>query len=200
MDVRPSLQELPPYYGLSAPRNQAVLALREREGCYFILHPKSNNNGREWPLAHYTHLARDLVAHSHIHFWVTGSAGEGQLLEEQAAELLALPNVINLCGKFDLDGLTALIGASDGLVASGTGPLHIAAALGRPTLGLFPPLRPIDPARWGALGTQARNLSRPQACAGCPGSDDCACMRALAPDMVRQVLLEWSGQVNRDDT
>jgi ADP-heptose:LPS heptosyltransferase len=192
IDVLPSLTELPAYYGLSAPHNETVLALREREGCYFILHPKSNNNGREWPLDYYARLAHDLVAYRDIHFWITGSSAEGQLLEEQASELLALPNVTNLCGKLDLDGLTALIGASDGLVASGTGPLHMSAALGRPTLGLFPPLRPIDPARWGALGTQARNLCRPQACAGCPGAADCGCMRALTPDMVRQVLLEWA--------
>jgi ADP-heptose:LPS heptosyltransferase len=192
IDVRPSLQELPAYYGLSALHNKAVSVLREREGCYFILHTKSNNNGREWPLRHYTRLARDFVTHPDIHFWVTGSAAEGLLLQEQAPELLALPNVSNLCGKFDLDGLTALIGASDGLVASGTGPLHMSAALGRPTLGLFPPLNPIDPARWGALGKRARNLCRPQACSGCPGAADCACMRALTPDMVRQVLLEWA--------
>ena len=192
IDVQPSLQELPAYYGLSAPRNEAVPALRERGGACFILHPKSNGNGREWPLGHYTRLARDLSAYPDIHLWVTGSAAEGQLLQAQAPELLALPNVTNLCGKFDLDGLVALIGAADGLVASGTGPLHIAAALGRPTLGLFPPLRPIDPARWGALGSQARNLCRPQACAVCPGATDCACMGALTPDMVRRVLLEWT--------
>jgi hypothetical protein len=55
-------------------------------------------------------------------------------------------------------------------------------------------LKPIDPARWGALGEQARNLCRPQACSGCPGASDCACMRALTPDMVGQVLLEWAAE------
>lgn len=198
IDVLPSLEELPAYYGLSAPRDNPCSALRAQEGRYFILHPKSNNNGREWPLDHYTSLARSFVDKPAIHFWVTGSAAEGELLQKHAPELLALPNVTNLCGKLDLDGLTALIGAADGLVASGTGPLHMSAALGQPTLGLFPPLRPIDPGRWGALGVQARVLCRPQACNGCVDAAACACMRAITPGMVGQVLLEWSGSEARD--
>jgi ADP-heptose:LPS heptosyltransferase len=193
IDVVPSLEELPAYYGLSAPRDKPCRALREREGRYFILHPKSNNNGREWPLDHYTSLARRFVDNPAIHFWITGSAAEGELLQKQVPELLALPNVTNLCGQFDLDGLTDLIDGADGLVASGTGPLHMSAALGRPTLGLFPPLRPIDPGRWGALGVQARVLCRPQACAGCVDAAACACMRAIMPEMVGDVLLEWVG-------
>jgi ADP-heptose:LPS heptosyltransferase len=48
--------------------------------------------------------------------------------------LLALPKVENLCGRLDLDELLALIGACDGLVACSTGPMHLSAALGRPTL------------------------------------------------------------------
>ena len=191
MDVLPSLRELPAYYGLSAPHDDRVTALRQPGRRHVILHPKSNNNGREWPLDHYLCLARGLAAHPGMHFWVTGSAAEGRFLREQAPGLLTLPNVSDLCGRFDLDGLAALIGAADGLVASGTGPLHLAAALGRPTLGLFPPLPPMHPGRWGALGTRARVLCRPRACNGCPDAAACACMRAITPDLVRQVLLEW---------
>jgi len=191
IDVLPTLRELPAYYGLSAPYDKQVLALRRAGSRYVILHPKSNSHGREWPLDHYTRLARDLAQYPGIHFWVTGSSAEGQFLQAQAPELLALPNVTNLCGRFDLDGMMALIGAADGLVASGTGPLHLSAALERPTLGLFPPLRPMHPGRWAALGTRARVLCRPQACTGCPDAAACACMRTITPAMVGQVLLEW---------
>ena len=43
-------------------------------------------------------------------------------------------------------------------MASGTGPLHVAAASGINTLGLFPSVRPIHPERWAPLGKKAGYL------------------------------------------
>jgi ADP-heptose:LPS heptosyltransferase len=157
----PALGEIPAWYGLATPRLAQVDALRAQAPRTLILHPKSNGNGREWPLQSYEELARLLGQQAGLRVWVTGSAAEGALLAREAPGLLALPHVDNLCGRFDLAGLMALIGAAEGLVASGTGPLHIAAAMGRPVLGLFPATRPIDAGRWGALGERATSLSAP---------------------------------------
>ncbi len=191
IDHTPELVELAALFGVSAPSLPAVAALRAQAPFNVILHPKSNGNGREWPLTHYTALARLLQAVPEIRLWITGSAAEGSLLAREAAALLAMPNVLNLCGQFDLEGLCALIGAADGLVASGTGPLHMAAALGRPTLGLFPPIKPIDPGRWGALGVQAQSLCAPAACLTCTGSGQCACMDAISAEQVAAHVLAW---------
>jgi ADP-heptose:LPS heptosyltransferase len=191
IDVLPTLAEIPPLYGLTAPRDPAVDALLTPARRHVILHPKSNGNGREWPLDHYTALARELASNPEIRLFVTGSAAEGTLIARDAPDLLALPNVSNLCGSLSLDGLVALIGACDGLVASGTGPLHLSAALGRPTLGLFPPIKPIDPARWGALGTQAEVLVAPQPCAACADPAACNCMRAITPQAVAARVRAW---------
>jgi len=195
IDVLPTLAEIPPLYGLVAPRDPAVDALLVPGRRHVILHPKSNGNGREWPLDHYTALAQELATklapNPEIRLFVTGSAAEGTLIARDAPDLLALPNVSNLCGSLSLDGLVALIGACDGLVASGTGPLHLSAALGRPTLGLFPPIKPIDPARWGALGTRAEVLVAPQPCAGCSDPAACNCMRAITPQAVAARVRAW---------
>ena len=193
----PSLAEIPALYGLEAPRLHDVDLLAAQAPFNVILHPKSNGNGREWPLARYTELARLLEQDRGVCLWVTGSAAEGELIARGAPELLAMPHVRNLCGRFDLAGLTALIGAADGLVASGTGPLHMGAALGRPVLGLFPPIKPIDPARWGALGAQARNLCAAERCATCTGAERCTCMQAISAEQVAAVVLDWrAGQRN----
>jgi ADP-heptose:LPS heptosyltransferase len=193
----PALEDIPALYGLNAPQRPDVAALRARAPFNLILHTKSNGNGREWPLERYTELARLLQAEPDIHLWLTGSAAEGALLAREAGALLALPNVLDLCGQFDLAGLVALIGAADGLIASGTGPLHVSAALGRPTLGLFPPTRPIDPARWGALGSRARSLCAATPCASCSGPGACACMYAISARQVADVVLEWHAAVAR---
>ena len=187
----PALAALPALYGLRAQRQASVDALFSGAPFNLILHPKSNGNGREWPAGHYARLAQRLLAEPDIRLWITGSASEGAVLEREAAALLALPNVRMLCGQFDLDGLLALIGACDGLVASGTGPLHMAAALGRPALGLFPPLKPIDAARWGALGEQAQNLCVARSCSACSNAAACACMQDITPQQVADVVLAW---------
>jgi ADP-heptose:LPS heptosyltransferase len=198
IDYLPQLAGIPPLYGLEAPHDAAVDALLVPGQRHVILHPKSNGNGREWPLEHYTALARELAteltATPGIRLFVTGSAAEGKLVAQDAPDLLALPNVSNLCGTLSLDGLLALIGACDGLVASGTGPLHLSAALGRPTLGLFPPIKPIDPARWGALGARAEVLCAPQPCAGCADPDACSCMAAITPQAVAARVRAWGRQ------
>ena len=197
IDHVPALAEIPALYGLAAPRSAAADALLTPGRRHIILHPKSNGNGREWPLVRYTALARELAAVPEITLFVTGSAAEGALLAQQAPGLLALPNVVDVCGKLDLDGLLALIGACDGLVASGTGPLHLSAALGRPTLGLFPPVKPIHPARWGALGTRAEVLCTSQPCPGCADPAACACMLAITPQEVAARVHAWGTQTAR---
>ncbi|GGE91001.1 glycosyltransferase family 9 protein [Massilia psychrophila] len=187
----PELGDIGALYGLAAPRLAAVDALRESGSFNVVLHPKSNGNGREWPLAHYAALALRLQSVPGARVWVTGSAAEGELLEREIGALFAMPHVRNLCGRFDLAGLTALIGSADGLVASGTGPLHIAAALGRPALGLFPPIAPIHVGRWGALGPRAQSLCAERRCATCTGNASCTCMHAISVDAVAAAVLGW---------
>jgi ADP-heptose:LPS heptosyltransferase len=194
----PALDEIPALYGLKAPRLPQTEALRALAPFNVILHPKSNGNGREWPLERYAELALRLQAEPGICLWITGSAAEGELLARAAPDLLALPHVRNLCGQFDLAGLTALIGAADGLIASGTGPLHIAAAMGQNTLGLFPPIKPIDPARWGALGAQARSLCAEVRCASCTGASACTCMQAIDAGAVAEIVLDWRARRLRE--
>lgn len=191
LEVSPALSELPSWYGLRA-GHDPTLVQWEREGAFhLILHPKSNGNGREWPWQHYLQLAQILQADPGIQIWLTGSAQEGQWLQEHAPALLQQSNVRNLCGQLQLAQLAGLIARADGLIASGTGPLHMAAALGRPTLGLFPPLKPIDPARWGALGVRAQSLCAPKPCSTCDGPAQCRCMQQISPQQVAQVVKEW---------
>ncbi len=192
MDYTPDLAEIPALYGVQASGASPALPWSV-EKFHLILHPKSNGNGREWPLDHYVELAKQLQADARVQIWISGSEAEGQQLRELAPELFALPKVASLCGQVDLAGLIEVIGHCGGLVASGTGPLHLAAALGKRTLGLFPPLKPIDPVRWAALGVQAQNLALEMPCQ-CPPASTCACMAALSVAQVHGVVQDWVAQ------
>lgn len=191
IDYLPALAEIPSLYGLPEPGAGETRDF-PREDFNLVMHPKSNGNGREWPVGHYAEVARLLKPHAHIKLWVTGSAPEGQWLLRQGGVLLQLPNVGNLCGKFSLGQLAAFIRRADGFIASSTGPLHMAAALGVPTLGLFPPLRPVHPGRWAPLGTKALVLCQTHGCPQCHAPTRCECMLNIRPEQVVEVVLKWA--------
>ncbi|EJN01783.1 glycosyltransferase family 9 protein [Herbaspirillum sp. YR522] len=190
----PDRAQIPGLYHFSIPHDADIARRLGTAGFNLILHTKSNGHGREWPVESFLALARSLVAQHEVTLWLTGSEQEGAWLESHAADLVAMPNVRNVCGSMDLAGLTRFIHQADGLIASGTGPLHLSAAIGQRTLGLFPPTRPMHPGRWAALGPRAENLCvAAQACPGCekqPGPT-CDCMRAITPDMVLGVVQRW---------
>jgi ADP-heptose:LPS heptosyltransferase len=193
----PTLADIPSWYQLVAPPYQCEPQLPQ-DRFNLVIHPKSNGNGREWPIGHYTALARLLSEHK-IKLWITGSEREGEWIAEHAPDLLRMENVESVCGKFTLDELTAFIHAADGLIASGTGPLHLSAALGQRTLGLFPPIKPIDPARWGALGAHAQVLCQPSGCGACQTPANCACMQNITPDEVAAVVMQWRAATFRPE-
>ncbi len=190
IDFTPPLGAIPALYRLHAPAYAGPVTLPTHQ-FNVVIHPKSNGNGREWPIGHYTELARMLAPQEDIHLWITGSPREGQWIAENAPDLAGMPNVKNVCGKLSLGELTSFISAADGLIASGTGPLHMSAALGQATLGLFPPIRPIHPARWGALGAKAEVLCEAKVCSACNDPAQCACMKNITPRQVADVVLKW---------
>ncbi|MBD1364777.1 glycosyltransferase family 9 protein [Mucilaginibacter sp. ZT4R22] len=120
-----------------------------------ILHPKSHGSGVEWGLDKFKELAETLPANNYKIF-ITGSDKEQALLKPWVKTLPV--NVMDLTGQMTLDELIAFIGRADGLLASGTGPLHLAAALSVHALGLFPSERPIHPGRWAPVGVKAEYM------------------------------------------
>jgi heptosyltransferase-3 len=170
---------------------QELLQNRQPDQLNVILHPRSRGSAREWGLANFGQLARLLHQAGHRVF-VTGTAAEGEelgpWLTEHAPYLAA-----NLTGQLSLPQFLAFIAAADGLVAGSTGPLHLAAALGRHALGLYPPIRPMHPGRWAPLGAHADFLVFDK-----PNCDDCrtrpaacTCIRAIEPVVVAGRVLAW---------
>jgi heptosyltransferase III len=121
-----------------------------------VLHPGSNGNGMEWPPCAYIELIKKFCPKK-VNVVITGSASEqdrlGTMIEKEC------PTIVNTMGTLTLTQLMTLMSQANCLIASGTGPLHLSAALGRPTLGLFPNKKSIGALRWGTLGTNSFSMA-----------------------------------------
>jgi heptosyltransferase-2 len=101
-----------------------------------------------------------------------------------------------LTGETDLAQAVAILSLADALVTNDTGPAHIAAALGRPTLVIF---GPTDPRTTRPFSKTAEIIRRPPDCAPCMLRDcpiDHRCMTAITPEEVFAracVLMERAG-------
>jgi ADP-heptose:LPS heptosyltransferase len=182
-----SLPEIGELYGLTriSPLPDDIARLLDRGKFNLILHPKSRGHGREWGLDNFMKLV-EILPQDRFKLFVTGTAEEGKLV----APLLAkYPFLTDMTGKLTLSQFMSFIAGADGLIASGTGPLHLAAALGINALGLFPPIRPIHPGRWRPIGRRANFFVKDKNCSDCRLSLDCTCIRDLRPDMLREYLL-----------
>jgi heptosyltransferase-2 len=127
--------------------------------------PGAIGRGKRWPTAHYAELARLLTAQG-IGIWVVGGPSEAAL----AREIATAGGARDLTGP-DLRNAIIALKAADAVVSNDSGLMHIAAALGTPTVALF---GPTSPRLWAPLNPLAAALEPPSAppCPRC-GKPDC---------------------------
>ena len=150
-----------------------------------ILHPRSSGSAREWGLDNYAQLVNMLPEKAYKIF-ITGTLSEAATMRDFLEKNNRRIN--DLTGRFNLEELVRFISLADGLIAASTGPLHIAAALGKRVVGLYAPMRSIHPGRWAPLGKNATALVVKKECNACRGSNDCNCIRSLSPVQVIEAL------------
>jgi ADP-heptose:LPS heptosyltransferase len=176
------------------PLSPEVRALFATNHFHLLLHTKSNMNGREWPLAHFLALAEALQPYP-VQIFLTGTAQEGEVVRAECPALIGRPEVVDTFGRFSTGELLSFIGAADGVIGAGTGPVHIAAALGKHALGIYPPLKSISAKRWSPLGPNGEALQAGTSCpAPCKWHEDCRCMKAITPQLVADRVVHWMAQ------
>jgi heptosyltransferase I len=117
---------------------------------FVLMAPTAGWGAKEWPTERYGELATALAR-----------AGFRTLVNAPPAEDAAARRVVETSGgaaaavPCSVGQLIALVRRAALVVAGDTGPLHLAAALERPVVGLY---GPTDPARNGPYGTQSRVL------------------------------------------
>ncbi|MBL0911648.1 MAG: glycosyltransferase family 9 protein [Bacteroidia bacterium] len=147
-----------------------------------ILHPFSAGSAREWPLHRYTELVQ-LLQQRGFEVWISGSAEEKERISNWLSNSRSQVRILS--GSQSLTEFMNEIQQADALVACSTGPLHIAAALGKVAVGIYSPLRPIFARRWGPLGPFATALSVAEPCRWCRKRPDrCTCMESIEAQTV----------------
>lgn len=176
----PPLDELASLMGLTRPAelDKAFSIWLDPGRFNLVLHPKSKGSAREWGLDNFSELIRSLPRDRYKIF-ISGSAEDGIALKTQIETWGS--DVTDITGKMPLAQFIAFISKSDGLVAASTGPLHIAAALGKVAVGLYAPMRPIHPGRWAPLGPHAGYLVLDKQCQECRHDNRCACIESIKP-------------------
>ena len=149
-----------------------------------ILHPKSRGSAPEWPLQHYYELARILGEHN-FNVIISGVKEEKDYMQKNCPNLFELPHVTDIVGRYNLTDFINIVEQADCLVASSTGPLHLAAAAGINSIGLYAPVRPQHPNRWKPIGKRVKIL-----CKGQPTNNkkDINKIKTITPDDVRAAV------------
>lgn len=125
------------------------------------LFPGANAPARRWNPDRFAAVARAL-AREGVRVLVLGGPGERRLTARVAGDT---PGVEDLGGRTDLTGLAAVLSLVRLLVTNDTGPMHLAAAVGTPTLTLW---GSSDPAEVHPLGAEDRRVQAPSLpCAPC---------------------------------
>ena len=116
---------------------------------FYIISPGGGWRSKCWPAERFGELHQELARRYGLRGVVSIGPGEDALANEvieAAGDSAPIPLAT------DLLQLTALLRRAKFVVAADTGPLHLAAALGTPVVGLY---GPTDPARNGPYGTLA---------------------------------------------
>jgi ADP-heptose:LPS heptosyltransferase len=161
------------------------------------VHPTAGNDMKQWPIEYFAAVADQLVEDNGAQIVLIGGPGD----EAIGAELMGLMRradaAVSAIGQFPLSDLPALLARCSLFLGNDSGPKHIAAGLGVPTVAVHSGT--VDVYEWGPIGPRAVAVSRDMVCAPCylAKPEHCrrglSCLRQLAPEVVyaacRRLLL-----------
>jgi heptosyltransferase-2 len=160
---------------------RVLLRVHDVDGPYYVLHPTRGLSAQRsrWPTEGFAALAARLAARDRIPVLVTGSPEDAPVAEAIAAG--AGRGVISIAGATSIGGFAALAETARAVVAMDSGPMHVAAAVGAPTVGIFA-LQSDEPDRWAPGGPRVAVVRPSYPCPPGHRKETCpdfACVREL---------------------
>ncbi len=158
------------------------------------IHPGSGAAVKRWRAAAWAELARRLAGEHGAQVVFTGSSGEAALIDPVLGLVAAGPPLattpVSLAGQTSLGVLGALYRRCALVIGPDSGPLHLAVAVGAPTVHLY---GPVDRRTFGPWGSPQRHavVTSDWACVPCNRLDwperslaEHGCMRDIGVEQV----------------
>jgi heptosyltransferase-1 len=172
-------------------------ALESLSGPILALHPGARWATKLWPVENFAVVASRAARQFGFNLVIVGGPAEKSRCEElelTIRRIHPLSTVRNLAGASQLKQLTALLGKIDLLLTNDSGPMHLAAGIGKPVLGVF---TCTSPERSGPPGDQHALIAADVPCAAsyykrCPkhGPEFQCCMDQLSAEKVWREFVE----------
>ena len=170
---------------------EAVLDLSDRP--LVVLNPNAGDLApeRRWPATRFAALAARLIREDGARVVLTGTSAERAISAEvlRAAGPLPTGRLLDLSGELSIGGLQALFQRAALVVSNDSGPMHLAAAHGAPTLGLFGPETPV---MYAPLGKHTRVHYAPPLCSPCINVHDAKVLSCIhgQPECLMRIEVE----------
>jgi lipopolysaccharide heptosyltransferase I len=160
--------------------------------------PGARWENKRWPAQHFRELVDELRArHGGLRFVILGGKADSALGHAISS---AKPQAcLDLTGRTSLPQMIEVLRKCSVVVTNDTGPMHIAAAMRKPVVGIF---GPTNPARTGPYGQVQHALQRHNLpCVPCMKSvctyhEPIACLRGISAQQVAQEVFVHLGSAD----
>ena len=142
------------------------------------IHPGAGNATKQWPVTHFSALIDLLVERNDVNILLVGGPNEVEIADTLMESVLYPDAVASMAGQTSLDVLPRLLAACALYIGNDSGPKHIAAAMGMPTIGIHSGV--VDATEWGPVGERAVAVRRNMTCSPCYLAVAADCPRGLA--------------------
>jgi ADP-heptose:LPS heptosyltransferase len=155
---------------------QAGLRLFDRP--VVCVHAGAGAVNKQWPAASFAGLIDLLAGRAGAHIVIIGGPDEAAIADQVMGQVRRREQVFSLVGKTSLRDLPTLLLSADLYVGNDSGPKHMAASLGLPTIGIHS--GSVDASEWGPMGTSTVTIRRDMTCGPCYIALAADCPRSLA--------------------
>jgi len=139
---------------LGAVKNQPIVCI----------HPGSGTQTKQWETSRWARVGDTLAERLGAFVVFTGSPSEVELCLAASQNMTSAHGIA--AGKTSVGGLAALLARARVVLGADSGPLHLAAAVGTPTVALFGPADVVEFGTWGDK-TRHAVLTSDIGCLGC---------------------------------
>ncbi len=177
------------------PRPAVVMTIHRKwqieQATWIIINPGARWLNKRWPIEYFAQLVQHLAQkNANLHFAILGGSGDKSL--GQAISHAAPLRCLDLTGRTSLPEMVEWIRLAALVITNDTGPMHVAAALGKPVIALF---GPTDPRRTGPYGqiddvVRIRLPCSPCLRPICSYVKPMECLRAIGPDQVLTITTQ----------